>query len=168
MARGAGRGEPSNPGIWEIGKRDSVRGAAWDDWFRPCDIGAIRRPEGVPMDLTAQVKEVSGVPIIGLSGEMDVHTSAQLRDAVLALLDKGAQKIVVNLDNVEYVDSTGLGTMVGVLKRMTEQNSKLCLVSSNPLINKVFDITGLTRIFTIKPTDAEAIASFESMTAPAL
>ncbi|HET6386766.1 MAG TPA: STAS domain-containing protein [Armatimonadota bacterium] len=120
------------------------------------------------MDLTAQVKEVSGVPIIGLSGEMDVHTSAQLRDAVLALLDKGAQKIVVNLDNVEYVDSTGLGTMVGVLKRMTEQNSKLCLVSSNPLINKVFDITGLTRIFTIKPTDAEAIASFESMTAPAL
>src|SRR5665213_1736388 len=98
------------------------------------------------MDLTTQLKELNGVPVIALSGEMDVHTSSKLRDAVLALLETGARKVIINLDNVEYVDSTGLGTMVGVLKRMTEQNCKLCVVSSNPLINKVFDITGLTRI----------------------
>ncbi len=120
------------------------------------------------MDLTAQVKEVNGVPIIALSGEMDVHTSAHLRDSVLSLLEKGARKIVINLDNVEYVDSTGLGTMVGVLKRMTEQNCKLCIVSANPLINRVFDITGLTQIFTIKPDDSEAIAALETMTVPNL
>jgi anti-sigma B factor antagonist len=118
------------------------------------------------MDLTAQVKELNGVPIVMLSGEMDVHTSARLRDAVLALLDKGADKIVINLNNVEYVDSTGLGTMVGILKRMTEQNCKLCLVSSNPLINKVFDITGLTKIFTIKATDREAVDSLDTMVVP--
>jgi len=120
------------------------------------------------MDLIAQVKEFKGVPIIELSGEMDVHTSARLRDVVLAVLEKHASRIVINLDNVEYVDSTGLGTMVGVLKRMTEQNCKLCIVSSNPLINKVFDITGLTKIFTIKSTDEEAIASFDSQPAPVL
>ena len=120
------------------------------------------------MDLTAQVKEMSGVPVISLAGEMDVHTSARLRDSVLVLLETGARKIVINLDNIEYVDSTGLGTMVAVLKRMTEQDCKLCVVSANPLINKVFEITGLTRIFTIKSTDTEAIESFDSITVPTL
>ena len=112
------------------------------------------------MELRTQVREVDGIPIIGLSGEMDVHTSQRLRDAVIELLGKGASHIVINLDNVEYIDSTGLGTLVGVLKRMNEQKARLCLVSVNPLINKVFDITGLERIFSITTTEADALASF--------
>ena len=118
------------------------------------------------MELVAHVKEVNSVPVIGLSGEMDVRTAGRLWDPVLLLLNKGADKIVINLDNVQYVDSSGLGTMVGVLKRMTEQNCKLCVVSSNPLINKVLEITGLGSIFNIKANDTDAISCFDTITFP--
>lgn len=99
----------------------------------------------------------NGLPIIELKGEVDVYTAPQLKQRMISLLEHGSRHMVVDLSNVEYLDSTALGVLIGGLKRMREQDGNLALVCPSPRIHRVFEITGLDRIFDMysSPTEAQ-------------
>ena len=96
--------------------------------------------------------------LIDLEGEVDVYTAPQLKQQIIALLDGGVKHLVVNLSAVDYLDSTALGVLIGGLKRLRERNGTLDLICPNQRIKRIFEITGLDRIFEIFATEEAALA----------
>ncbi|MGI6296466.1 MAG: STAS domain-containing protein [Armatimonadota bacterium] len=109
------------------------------------------------MDLVISVRHNGTIPIIDLSGEVDAYTSARFREAMVELIDNGSSSLVISMLKVEYIDSSGLGALVGGLKRSTENGGKIVLVCDNPQIRKVFEITGLEKVFPIYDAEADAV-----------
>jgi anti-sigma B factor antagonist len=102
------------------------------------------------MDIKVAVREApGGTFVVDLTGEIDVYTSPKVKDAISALIDGAHYNLVINLENVRYIDSTGLGVLIGGLKRVREHGGSVNLVCTNPQIKKIFDITGLVKIFGI-------------------
>jgi anti-sigma B factor antagonist len=87
--------------------------------------------------------------VVAVKGEVDVYTAPRLREKLVELVSQGHLKIVVNLEDVEFLDSTGLGVLVGALKRLRSHDGELSLVCTQQRILKVFEITGLTKVFAI-------------------
>ncbi len=102
------------------------------------------------MDIKVTVREAEGeIFVVDLSGEIDVYTSPKVKDSIGELIDRGVYHLVINLERVRYIDSTGLGVLIGGLKRVREHGGSVNLVCTNPQIRKIFDITGLVKIFGI-------------------
>lgn len=96
--------------------------------------------------------------VLRIVGEVDLYSAPQLRERVIQLLADGIQHIVADLREVVFLDSTGLGALVGSLKRLREQDGSLKLVTSAGRIPKLFRLTGLDRVFTLHRSVPEAIA----------
>lgn len=109
------------------------------------------------MDLVINVRNDGAFPIIDLSGEVDAYTSARFREAMVDLIDAGAASLIVSMMKVEYIDSSGLGALVGGLKRSTERGGRIVIVCDNPQIRKVFEITGLEKVFPLYEAEADAL-----------
>jgi len=104
------------------------------------------------IEVTQQVeKEVS----IALSGEIDVYTAQKLRDSLLPLTLDAGTNIKVDLKNVTYMDSTGLGIFINVLKSAKENNSSLQLVNLQKRVYRLFSITGLDQVIDISALSQE-------------
>jgi anti-sigma B factor antagonist len=97
----------------------------------------------------------AGMPLIELEGEVDVYTAPQLKQQMISLLESGAEQMVVDLTKVDYLDSTALGVLIGGLKRMRERDGNLVLICPSPRIRRVFEITGLDKIFDIYNNEQE-------------
>lgn len=95
--------------------------------------------------------------VLRVGGEVDVYTAPQLREHVIKLIANGTRHIVADLSDVEFLDSTGLGALVGSLKRLREQDGSLALVATASKILTVFRVTGLNRVFAFHPSVSEAI-----------
>jgi anti-sigma B factor antagonist len=95
---------------------------------------------------------------IALSGEVDLYTAPEFKQQLLDVIAKGAKDVVVDFTNTTFIDSTTLGVLVGGVKRLRAQDGRLSLVCSDRNITKIFEITGLDRVFTIYPTRDEALA----------
>ena len=100
----------------------------------------------------------SSIPLIELEGEVDVYTAPQLKQQMISLLEQGHKEMVVDLTKVEYLDSTALGVMIGGLKRVRERDGNLSLICPSARIRRVFEITGLDKIFDIYNSEEEAKA----------
>lgn len=114
------------------------------------------------MDIKVSVRHTNGEPgvsVVDLNGEIDVYTSPKVKETLSELIDKGNYSLVINLENVRYIDSTGLGVLIGGLKRVREHSGTVHLVCTNPQIKKIFDITGLAKIFGIFDSEQAACAS---------
>ena len=110
------------------------------------------------MDIKVNVREAPGdCYVVDLSGEIDVYTSPKVKDAIGELIDRGVYFLVINLEKVRYIDSTGLGVLIGGLKRVREHGGSVNLVCTNPQIKKIFDITGLVKIFGIFESEDAAM-----------
>ncbi len=109
------------------------------------------------MDFDVNVEEQGDVAIVAVRGELDISTSPVLRDRLVELGSGQAKKLVVDLEAVEFLDSTGLGVLVGGLKRMRSKDGDLVLVCTKPRILKVFEITALTKVFRIAASRDEAL-----------
>jgi anti-sigma B factor antagonist len=90
-----------------------------------------------------------GIAVVKVQGEVDVYTAPKLREEIHRRLDQGDNRIVVDLTNVAYMDSSGLGVLIGALKRSREENGDLIVASPNPRISRILDVTGLSRIFNV-------------------
>ncbi len=111
------------------------------------------------MNLTMETRRVGDdVTVITLEGEIDVYTSIQLKQDIAAILESGAKYLVLNLAKVEYLDSTGLGVLIGTLKKLRENSGNLVIVGPAMRIMRIFEITGLYKIFAIYATEEEAAA----------
>jgi anti-sigma B factor antagonist len=114
------------------------------------------------VDIKVNVRQLNGkhdVSIVDLNGEIDVYTSPKVKDTIGELIDQGHYALVINLENVRYIDSTGLGVLIGGLKRVREHSGTVHLVCTNPQIKKIFDITGLAKIFGIYDSEETACAN---------
>jgi anti-sigma B factor antagonist len=111
------------------------------------------------MDLEVETGTAGDAALLTLQGEIDVYTAPRLRQAIIDLVDGGATKIVVDMAKVDFLDSTGLGVLVGGLKRVRMKDGSLTIVATQDKILKIFDITGLNKVFTIHPSVDEAVAS---------
>ena len=110
------------------------------------------------MELGLDVTEKNGVPVLAVTGEVDVYTAPRLREKLVELVTQGNYNIVVDLEGVEFLDSTGLGVLVGGLKRVRTHDGTLSLVCTQQRILKVFDITGLNKVFAIHESVDSAVA----------
>jgi anti-sigma B factor antagonist len=111
------------------------------------------------MDLGLEVEEKDGAAVLSVKGEVDVATAPRLREELIGLVTKGHQHIVVDLEGVEFLDSTGLGVLVGALKRVRTHGGELHLVCTSSRVLKVFEITSLTQVFPIHASVGEAVAA---------
>jgi anti-sigma B factor antagonist len=100
-------------------------------------------------DLVIGLRTVEGTPVLDLNGEVDSYNSPKLREKMVTLIDDGQSNLVINLSGVDYIDSTGLGTLVGGLKRASEKGGAIQIICPNEQIYKVFSITGLVKVFKI-------------------
>jgi anti-sigma B factor antagonist len=111
-------------------------------------------------DLQLQVAAQSGDrAVLRVSGEIDVYSAPALREQVIDLAAGGAAHVLIDLGEVEFLDSTGLGVLVGSLKRLRAKGGSLGLVISRENILRIFRITGLTKVFPPYATVSAAIAA---------
>ena len=111
------------------------------------------------MDLTLATREVDGTTVVSVGGEIDVYTAPKLRDKITELVAAGSHDLVVDLEAVEFLDSTGLGVLVGGLKKVRAHDGSLQLVCTQDRLLKIFRITGLAKVFAIHGSAEAAIAA---------
>ena len=109
------------------------------------------------MDLVVQVDERDGWAVVRASGDLDLTTSPRLRERVVQVVSGGQPQIVLDLDDVDFVDSTGLGVVVGLLKRTRSQGGDLRLVSTRRSLQKILELTSLAHALPLAGTVDEAI-----------
>src|SRR5215469_346183 len=131
-------------------------------WF---DIGprssGIRRLRRLPMNMTTSTRQVGGVTIVDISGRIVLgEESAALRNLVVDLLDKGHKKILFNLGDVDYIDSSGLGHLVSAFSSVQKQGGELKLLNLTKKVQDVMQITRLYTVFEIMDDEAAAVRSF--------
>ena len=111
------------------------------------------------MDLKLGHYNKDGIEVIDVAGTIDIHTAPRLRELLIDLVSTDNYQLIVNMDQVEFLDSTGLGVLVGGLKRVRAHDGSLDLVCTQERILKLFRITGLTKVFGIHQTVDQAIAA---------
>ena len=110
------------------------------------------------MDMTVQVDDLRGWAVARVAGDLDVATAPRLREQLVRLITDGRVRVVLDLDDVDFLDSTGLGVIVGVLKRARTHGGDLRLVCTKPAIRKVFEITALDRTMPLAESAEAALA----------
>jgi anti-sigma B factor antagonist len=112
-----------------------------------------------PVELSVTTTRQDDVSVVTVAGEVDVYTAAQLRAVLDEEIGAGHARLVVDLDQVSFLDSTGLGVLVGRLKLVRNHSGWLRIVCSNDRILRVFRITGLDKVFGIHDSLEEALAA---------
>ena len=100
--------------------------------------------------------------VIALEGEVDIYSAPQFKEALLAGIEDGATTIIVDLGRVTFIDSTALGVLFSGAKRVRPKNGRLDIVCTDENITRIFEITGLDRIFGIYRTRDEALRAAAS------
>jgi anti-sigma B factor antagonist len=118
-----------------------------------------RMAAGGLVDLKLGHYSKDGIEVVDVEGEIDIYTAPRLRELLIDLAAKNNYQLIVNLEKVGFLDSTGLGVLAGGLKRVRPHDGSLDLVCTQERILKIFKITGLTKVFGIYQTVDQAIAA---------
>jgi anti-sigma B factor antagonist len=111
---------------------------------------ALTREAG---DFEVEIERLSsGACIVAVRGEADLHSSPELSDRLEALIDDGAQRVLVDLSETTFIDSMALGVLLGSTKRLRANDGQLELIVPTPDIRRIFEITMLDRILVIHPS----------------
>lgn len=99
--------------------------------------------------------------VVAVRGEIDLFTAPELKAALGEAIESGRTRIVVDLSETTFLDSTALGVLIGTVKRLRSRDGRLTIVNTDASIAKTFEITGLDQIFTIRGTRDEALAALD-------
>ncbi len=110
------------------------------------------------MDLSLETRDEDGRTIIEVGGEIDVYTAPKLRDKITELVSGGEYHLVIDMEKVDFLDSTGLGVLVGGLKKVRAHDGSMRLICNQERLLKIFRITGLAKVFAIHGSQADALA----------
>ena len=113
---------------------------------------------GYGVDLSLETRQEDGNTIIEVGGEIDVYTAPKLRDKITELVGNGNYHLVIDMEKVDFLDSTGLGVLVGGLKKVRAHDGSMRLICNQERLLKIFRITGLAKVFVIHSSQAEALA----------
>ena len=97
--------------------------------------------------------------VISLAGEVDLYTAPEFKQQLLDVISQGAKHVIVDFSNTTFIDSTTLGVLVGGVKRLRPAGGSLALVCTDENITKIFEITGLDRVFPIHSSRDDALAA---------
>jgi anti-sigma B factor antagonist len=117
--------------------------------------------EGERVEVSVSQKATDDIPVVAVSGEVDVYSAPELKERLTKLLESGARSVVVDLSDVAFLDSTGLGALVEARAATSEAGGSLPIVCSHERILKLFTITGLDGVFSIHGSVDEALASLQ-------
>ena len=95
--------------------------------------------------------------VLAVRGEIDLFTAPELKQVLAESIEAGRVRIIVDLTETTFLDSTALGVLIGAVKRLRSRDGALAIVNIDENISKTFEITGLDQIFTIVPTREEAV-----------
>jgi len=117
------------------------------------------------MKMTTSIRQVGGVTVVDISGRIELgEESAALRDLVDDLLSKGDKKILLNLGDVHYIDTSGLASLVSSLIRAKKQRGELKLLNLTDKVTDLMQITKLYTVFEVMNDEAAALKSFGQST----
>ena len=97
--------------------------------------------------------------LIELGGEIDLYTAPEFKERMVQVIEEGKTRVVVDLSKATFIDSTTLGVLVGGVKRLRPSGGSLAIVCSDQNIQKIFEITGLDRVFPIHESREEALSA---------
>jgi anti-sigma B factor antagonist len=106
--------------------------------------------------MTISVRESGAASVVDLAGDVDLGTSSELRRALFDLLGE-AQKVAVNLNALRYIDSSGIATLIEVLKSAQRLHKQFVLFGLSPAVEDVFRLTHVNRVFQVFQTEEEAV-----------
>lgn len=112
------------------------------------------------MSFTVRKDDAKGVVIIGVDGQLIVGNRHDLKTKVMESMDAGETKVVVDFTNTGYIDSSGLGVLVSLAKKIREAGGDLVLAGLNEDLRTLFELTKLDTLFAIKESAEEAISGF--------
>lgn len=118
------------------------------------------------MKMTTSTRQVGDITVVDISGRIELgDESAALRELISDLLSKGNKKILLNLGDVQYIDSSGLGTLVSAFTSVRKQQGELKLLNLTNKVSDLMQITKLYTVFEIMNDEAVALKSFDQSTA---
>ena len=100
--------------------------------------------------------------VLAVRGEIDLFTAPELKQVLAESIENGRVRIVIDLTETTFLDSTALGVLIGAVKRLRSRDGALALVNTDENISKTFEITGLDQIFAIVGTRDDAVASLDA------
>lgn len=112
---------------------------------RQSEIADSRKGRGVKVEKGVH----NGVRVLSFSGEVDLHTAPVMKETIYKTLEEGVKDIILDLGGISFMDSSGLGVLVGTLKRVRSAGGSVCLICFRDSVLKVLRLTGLDQVFTI-------------------
>ena len=112
-------------------------------------------PTGVPV---REIRWIDTSVIVRIAGEIDLNVSQEFQHELLKLLDKHPRRVIIDLSDVSYMDSSGVASLVKLLSRSRRFGASLILVALTERVRSVFEITRLDSVFDIRSTQEEALA----------
>jgi anti-sigma B factor antagonist len=108
----------------------------------------------------SQTKDASGVAVLQVEGQLIVGNSQELKELVQTALDQGERRLLIDFSRTGYIDSSGLGALVSISKKIREAGGELRLSGLNEDLRSLFELTKLDTLFAIAETPQQALASF--------
>lgn len=102
------------------------------------------------LEVKKEFNTVENAWILKLIGEVDIYTSPDFKSVLLEVINEKNADVILDGEELVYMDSTGLGVLISGLKKLKEKGKNIILINIRPNINKLFDITGLNKVFIIK------------------
>lgn len=107
-----------------------------------------------------KIRKSNEIYIIDVNGEMDLYNSYKLKELVMKMLEKKVRNFIINLEHVDYIDSSGIGALIYVCSTIKKMNLKLSITNIHGSVKKVIELTKLMGYFPIAATVEEAISIF--------
>lgn len=105
-------------------------------------------------------RETEDMIIVDLSGEIDLYNAGALKETLNELVAAGKHRVILNMQNVPYIDSTGIGVMMSLMQQFRQRQGDLKLAVLSPAVKKVFQLTNLINFFSISDDERAAIVAF--------
>jgi anti-sigma B factor antagonist len=115
------------------------------------------------MEITT--REENGIAVLNLSGRLDLSSGSMLKEEIKKSLDKNVTSIHLNLSQVEFINSSGLGSLVSIMKEIRLLKGRFTLSDLASYVREIFEITQLSHIFEIFASEDEALSSYQSVVA---
>jgi anti-sigma B factor antagonist len=109
-----------------------------------------------------KTRDVEGIIILDIDGEIDLYNAPEIKDTIKKEMDAGHKKIVINLEHVSYIDSSGIGALISSLSNLKKIGGGLKIIHVYESVRKVFELTKLTSFFEIYDSEDEAIAAYQA------
>jgi len=106
-------------------------------------------------------RKKSNIVILDISGDIDLYNASEIMNAIKMLCEKKKYNIIINLKEVDYIDSSGIGVLISGLLHLREYKMGMKLINVYASVKKVFELTNLTSFFDIYNSELEAIEAFE-------